>query len=219
MGSGKSALVQLLPRLYDVTGGAVEIDGADVRSVDLVSLRSAIAVVNDDPFLFSATVHENIAYARPDATREQVRGGCRRRAGRRLHRAAAEGLRDARRRARADAVRWPAPADRDRAGDPRRSEDPDPRRRDLVGRRIDRAGDQAGARRAAGRSDHVRDRAPAVDDLAGGPDRGAGERPCRGRWLARRAARELGAVPRDRREGDARSGVPDPQAPVEVAGL
>jgi ATP-binding cassette subfamily B protein len=72
MGSGKSALVQLLPRLYDVTEGAVEIDGADVRSVDLVSLRNAIAVVNDDPFLFSATVHENIAYARSAASREEV---------------------------------------------------------------------------------------------------------------------------------------------------
>jgi ABC-type multidrug transport system fused ATPase/permease subunit len=72
MGSGKSALVQLLPRLYDVTEGAVEIDGADVRSVDLTSLRSAIAVVNDDPFLFSATIHENIAYARGEATREEV---------------------------------------------------------------------------------------------------------------------------------------------------
>jgi ABC-type multidrug transport system fused ATPase/permease subunit len=72
MGSGKSSLVQLLPRLYDVSEGAVEIDGADVRSVDLASLRSAIAVVNDDPFLFSATVHENIAYARADATREEV---------------------------------------------------------------------------------------------------------------------------------------------------
>ncbi len=72
MGSGKSTLVQLLPRLYDVTGGAVEIDGADVRSVDLASLRNAIAVVNDDPFLFSATVHDNIAYARPDASREDV---------------------------------------------------------------------------------------------------------------------------------------------------
>jgi ABC-type multidrug transport system fused ATPase/permease subunit len=72
MGSGKSALVQLLPRLYDVTTGSVEIDGADVRSVDLVSLRHAIAVVNDDPFLFSATVHENIAYARPEATLEDV---------------------------------------------------------------------------------------------------------------------------------------------------
>jgi ABC-type multidrug transport system fused ATPase/permease subunit len=72
MGSGKSALVQLLPRLYDVTEGAVEIDGADVRSVDLTSLRGAIAVVNDDPFLFSATIHENIAYARGEATREEV---------------------------------------------------------------------------------------------------------------------------------------------------
>ena len=72
MGSGKSALVQLLPRLYDVTAGRVEIDGADVRSVELSSLRNAIAVVNDDPFLFSATVHDNIAYARPDASREDV---------------------------------------------------------------------------------------------------------------------------------------------------
>jgi ABC-type multidrug transport system fused ATPase/permease subunit len=72
MGSGKSALVQLLPRLYDVDTGSVEIDGADVRSVELASLRNAIAVVNDDPFLFSATVHENIAYARAEATREDV---------------------------------------------------------------------------------------------------------------------------------------------------
>jgi ABC-type multidrug transport system fused ATPase/permease subunit len=72
MGSGKSALVSLLPRLYDVSTGSVSIDGADVRSVDLDSLRHAIAVVNDDPFLFSATVHENIAYARADATREEV---------------------------------------------------------------------------------------------------------------------------------------------------
>jgi ABC-type multidrug transport system fused ATPase/permease subunit len=72
MGSGKSALVQLLPRLYDVTEGSVLIDGADVRSVELGSLRRAIAVVTDDPFLFSATVHENIAYARPSASREDV---------------------------------------------------------------------------------------------------------------------------------------------------
>jgi ATP-binding cassette subfamily B protein len=71
-GSGKSTLVQLLGRLYDVTEGAVLIDGADVREVDLASLRRSIAVVDDDPFLFSASVHENIAYARPDATREEV---------------------------------------------------------------------------------------------------------------------------------------------------
>jgi ABC-type multidrug transport system fused ATPase/permease subunit len=72
MGSGKSALVSLLPRLYDVTAGAVFIDGADVRSVQLDSLRRELAVVTDDPFLFSATVHDNIAYARGDASRDEV---------------------------------------------------------------------------------------------------------------------------------------------------
>src|ERR1700733_6734194 len=72
MGSGKTALVSLLPRLYEATSGSVRIDGADVREVDLASLRHAIAVVTDDPFLFSATVHENIAYGRADATREEV---------------------------------------------------------------------------------------------------------------------------------------------------
>jgi ABC-type multidrug transport system fused ATPase/permease subunit len=72
MGSGKTALVSLLPRLYDVSSGAVRIDGADVRSVELMSLRRAIAVVTDDPFLFSASVHDNIAYARAEATREEV---------------------------------------------------------------------------------------------------------------------------------------------------
>ena len=72
MGSGKTALVSLLSRLYDVDSGEVLIDGADVRAVDLVSLREAIAVVTDDPFLFSASVHDNIAYGRPDASREDV---------------------------------------------------------------------------------------------------------------------------------------------------
>jgi ATP-binding cassette subfamily B protein len=71
-GTGKTTLVQLLPRLYDVTAGSVRIDGADVRELDLGALRGAIAVVDDDPFLFSASVHDNIAYARPDATREDV---------------------------------------------------------------------------------------------------------------------------------------------------
>jgi ABC-type multidrug transport system fused ATPase/permease subunit len=71
-GSGKTTLVQLLGRLYDVTAGAVLIDGADVRKVYLTSLRRSIAVVDDDPFLFSTTVHENIAYGRPDATRADV---------------------------------------------------------------------------------------------------------------------------------------------------
>jgi len=71
-GSGKTTLVQLIPRLYDPTAGAVLVDGADVRDVDPHALRAQIAVVNDDPFLFSATVAENIAYARPQAAREEV---------------------------------------------------------------------------------------------------------------------------------------------------
>jgi ATP-binding cassette subfamily B protein len=77
MGAGKTALVSLLPRLYDVDWGSVSIDGADVRSVDLVSLRRAIATVSDDPFLFSASIHENIAYGRPDATRDEVEAAAR----------------------------------------------------------------------------------------------------------------------------------------------
>jgi ABC-type multidrug transport system fused ATPase/permease subunit len=71
-GSGKTTLVQLLPRLYDPQRGSVQIDGADVRELDLVSLRSQIAIVDDDPFLFSDTVAGNIAYGRPDASREEV---------------------------------------------------------------------------------------------------------------------------------------------------
>lgn len=71
-GSGKSTIINLLPRFYDVTGGAVLLDGHDVREVTLSSLRSQIGVVLQDALLFSGTVRENIAYGRPDATLEQI---------------------------------------------------------------------------------------------------------------------------------------------------
>jgi ATP-binding cassette subfamily B protein len=71
-GSGKTSLVSLISRLYDVSEGQVLLDGADVRQVSLRSLRREIAVVSDDPFLFSASVAENIAYARVDATRAEI---------------------------------------------------------------------------------------------------------------------------------------------------
>ncbi len=77
-GSGKTSLVALLARLYDPSRGAVLIDGADLRSVDVRSLRSQVAFVADDSFLFSATVAENIAYARPDASREEIELAARR---------------------------------------------------------------------------------------------------------------------------------------------
>ena len=71
-GSGKSTLSQLLPRFYDVGGGAVRVGGHDVRDVTRDSLRAAIGLVAEDSFLFSDTVRANIAYGRPDATDEQV---------------------------------------------------------------------------------------------------------------------------------------------------
>ncbi len=77
-GSGKTSLVALIARLYDPSDGAVLVDGADVRSVDVGSLRSEIAFVADDSFLFSATVAENIAYARADASREEIEEAARR---------------------------------------------------------------------------------------------------------------------------------------------
>jgi ATP-binding cassette subfamily B protein len=77
-GSGKTSLVSLISRLYDVSAGSVEVDGADVRAVELGSLRRAVAVVSDDPFLFSATVAENVAYARPQATRAEIEEAVRR---------------------------------------------------------------------------------------------------------------------------------------------
>jgi ATP-binding cassette, subfamily B, bacterial len=71
-GSGKTTLASLVPRFYDVTAGHVTVDGADVRDVKLVSLRRAIGIVAQDPFLFSASVFENIAFGAPEATREDV---------------------------------------------------------------------------------------------------------------------------------------------------
>ncbi|MCI8909458.1 MAG: ABC transporter ATP-binding protein [Oscillibacter sp.] len=71
-GGGKSTLCQLIPRFYDVTGGAVRVDGADVREVTQESLRQNVGVVQQEVFLFAASVLENIRYGRPDATEEEV---------------------------------------------------------------------------------------------------------------------------------------------------
>jgi ABC-type multidrug transport system fused ATPase/permease subunit len=71
-GSGKTTLTSLVPRFYDVSGGRVTIDGADVRDVELTSLRDAIGVISQDPFLFSATVRENITFGAPELTQAEV---------------------------------------------------------------------------------------------------------------------------------------------------
>ena len=75
-GAGKSTLVSLLPRFFDPTSGRVTVDGHDVRSVRLKSLRDQVAVVLQEPFLFPMTVAENVAYGRPDASRRKIKAAC-----------------------------------------------------------------------------------------------------------------------------------------------
>ena len=142
-GSGKSTLSLLLPRFYDVRGGANRIGGYDVRDVTQQSLRSAIGMVMEESFLFSDSVRANIAYGRPDATFEQVVAAAR---------AAAA------RRARPRADHRPAAAAA--------------RRRDVRGRPAHRGRDPRHPAPGDGRPDHAADRAPQVHAEPGRPDRG-----------------------------------------------
>lgn len=76
-GTGKSTLASLIPRLYDVTGGAVRIDGRDVRDLTSSSLRRAIGVVSQDPHLFHESIESNLRYAKPSATDAELHAACR----------------------------------------------------------------------------------------------------------------------------------------------
>ena len=76
-GSGKSTLVNLIPRLYDVTAGSVLFDGTDVRNLDLSYLREHIGIVSQETYLFNGTIRENLLYAKPDATEEELIEACR----------------------------------------------------------------------------------------------------------------------------------------------
>jgi ATP-binding cassette subfamily B protein len=71
-GSGKSTVARLMTRFYDVSGGAIAIDGHDIRDLTLTSLRENVGVVLDEPFLFSISIRDNIAYGRPDAPLEEI---------------------------------------------------------------------------------------------------------------------------------------------------
>ena len=75
-GSGKSTLINLIPRLYDVEGGAVYFDGVDVRRLDLEFLRRNIGIVSQETYLFNGTIRENLLYAKPDATEEELIDAC-----------------------------------------------------------------------------------------------------------------------------------------------
>ena len=76
-GAGKSTIVNLIPRLYDVTGGSILFDGTDVRKLDLASLRRNIGIVTQDTYLFNGTIRENLRYAKEEATEEEMINACR----------------------------------------------------------------------------------------------------------------------------------------------
>lgn len=71
-GGGKTTICHLIPRFYDVTGGAIKLDGVNIKDINLRSLRQHIGIVQQDVFLFADTIAENIAYGKPDATQEQI---------------------------------------------------------------------------------------------------------------------------------------------------
>ena len=140
-GSGKTTLTSLVPRFYDTTSGRVLVDGVDVRDVTLTSLRRAIGVISQDPFLFSASVRENITFGAPDLDDAEVERIAAAGPGGRIRRGAAGGLRHDHRRARDHALGRPAPAPGDRPGACGRPADPDPRRRDRLRGRDHRGAD------------------------------------------------------------------------------
>ena len=75
-GAGKSTIINLIPRLYDVTGGRILLDGVDIRKLDLAYLRQHIGVVTQDTYLFNGTIKENLLYAKPDATQAEIEKAC-----------------------------------------------------------------------------------------------------------------------------------------------
>ena len=187
-GAGKTTVTYLVPRLYDVQEGSVEIDDLDVRKIKLESLGEAIGVVTQETYLFHDTVRRNLQYGKPDATDEELIAAAR---AANIHDRIAElpegydtvvGERGYKLSGRREA------AARDRPRGPEGSEDPDPRRGHVVAGHDLRASRPVGAGAADEGPDDDRDRAPPLHDPVGrrdlrdrpGADRRAGD--------ARRAA-------------------------------
>ena len=76
-GAGKSTIIGMIPRLYDVSSGCVKVAGTDVRCFDLAYLRTNIGIVTQDTYLFNGTILDNLLYAKPSATREEIENACR----------------------------------------------------------------------------------------------------------------------------------------------
>ena len=205
-GSGKSTLAYLMARFYDPTSGTVRLDGVDVRRFRLDSLRSTVNVTFEESFLFSTTIRENIAFARPGATDAEIEAAARRRPRPRLHHRHARRLRHRRRRARLHPVRRAAPAHRPRSRRPRPAPRADPRRRHVGHRRPHRGGHLRVAR-GAPRGLHDRaHRPPVVHAAARRPRPRDRPWPHRRRGHERRAVAHVRALPRAADRPGARPG-------------
>ncbi len=191
-GSGKTSVIKLLSRFYDVNRGHVRVDGIDVREWDLDRLRRHIGVVMQDVFLFSGDIASNISLGRPEispAIMEEAAAPCERVV---VHPRAAEWLPGEGARARQQPVDRAAPAARVRARARLRSDDPRPRRSHLERRHRDRDADPGRALHPDARPHRVGRRAPPLDHRA-----------CRSHHRAApwRGARDRDAPGADRRAG------------------
>ena len=179
-GAGKTTLVNLLPRFYDVSSGGIFIDGVDIRHVTLASLRRQVGIVTQDTVLFDDTVANNISYGSAGASRQMIEAAARAAHAHEFVGLLDKGLRHAHRRARAAAVGRPAPAAGDRARAPQERPDSGPRRGHVGARHRIGAPRAGGARESDDEPDIICDRAPAVDDSPRRCDHRARARP-RGR--------------------------------------
>jgi ATP-binding cassette subfamily B protein len=159
-GAGKSTVFSLILRFYDPLAGSVVIDGVDIREADPMAVRGRIAMVPQDVTIFAATIRENIAFGRPDATGDEIVA------------AAKAANAD-------DAFGWPASAHRHRAGHPARRADPAARRGDLGARCRERDAGAGGAGEADGGPHHAGHRPPPRHRAQGRPHPGHGRRPHR----------------------------------------
>ena len=173
-GAGKTTLFQLLLRFYDLAGGRILIDGRAIDEMPLAQLRSAIALVPQDPVIFSGSAADNIRYARPQADDEEVMAAARLAFADDFIQRTARRLRHLPRRARRAPVGRAAPATRDRPGDTRRPADPAARRSHQRARCAIGTHGPAGARCGAIEPHDAGHRASPRDGAVGGSHRGDG---------------------------------------------
>ena len=166
-GAGKSTIVNLVPRLFDVTGGRILIDGQDIRDVTLASLRGAISIVSQDVTLFDDTIRANIALGKLGAPEDDIVAAAKAAAAHEFILAQPQRLRHRHRRPRPASFRRPASAPGTGARDPQGRADPAARRSNERARYALRAAGAGGAREVHEEAHDARHRAPALD----GPER------------------------------------------------